>query len=108
MSSMTAPKNTPVWVDTKRCKACDICVSLCPAGVLAMVQAPNSVLGSMIEVEVPDACIGCRDCELHCPDFAIYVADRGEFKFSRITDEAKQRAEAIKNNHYRKLSAQGE
>jgi len=105
MSSMTAPESTPVWVDVHRCKACDVCVSVCPAGVLAMVPAPDSILGSMIEVEHPDACIGCRDCELHCPDFAIYVAERGEFKFARITDEAKQRAEAVKNNHYRKLSA---
>ena len=51
MSLMTAPTNTPVWVDTSRCKACDICVSLCPAGVLAMIQAPNSTQGSMIERE---------------------------------------------------------
>lgn len=105
MSNVVAPESTPVWVDTSRCKACDVCVSVCPAGVLAMVPAPNSTLGSMIEVETPTACIGCRDCELHCPDFAIYVAERGEYKFARITDDAKQRAEDIKKNHYRKLSA---
>lgn len=103
MSVMEAPENTPVWVDVKRCKACDICVSLCPAGVLAMVQAPNSTLGSMIEVIAKDACIGCRDCELHCPDFAIFVAERSEVKFAKLSDEAKERAEAIKNNHYRKI-----
>jgi len=105
MSNVVAPESTPVWVNTSRCKGCDICVSLCPAGVLAMIPEPSSTLGSMIEVEAPDACIGCRDCELHCPDFAIYVAERGEFKFARITDDAKQRAEDIKKNHYRKLSA---
>lgn len=103
MSVMEAPENTPVWVDVKRCKACDICVSLCPAGVLAMVQAPNSTLGSMIEVIAKDACIGCRDCELHCPDFAIFVAERSEVKFAKLSDEAKERAEAIKSNHYRKI-----
>ena len=106
MSSLiTAPKDTPVWVNTSRCKACDVCVSMCPAGVLAMVPAPNSILGSMIEVVEPDACIGCKDCELHCPDFAIYVADRKEFKFAKLTNEAKERAEAIKNNNFMKLSA---
>jgi 2-oxoglutarate ferredoxin oxidoreductase subunit delta len=105
MSAITAPENTPVWVNTDRCKACDICVSMCPAGVLAMVAAPSSVLGSMIEVVDAQACIGCKDCELHCPDFAIYVAERKEFKFAKITDEATARAEAIKNNKYRKLSA---
>lgn len=105
MSLVKAPDNTPVWVNVLRCKACDICVSMCPAGVLAMVQAPNSTLGSMIEVVNPESCIGCKDCELHCPDFAIYVADRGEFKFAKLTDVAKERAEAIKQNKFRKLSA---
>jgi 2-oxoglutarate ferredoxin oxidoreductase subunit delta len=104
MSLFTAPQNTPVWVNTSRCKACDICVSMCPAGVLAMVAAPSSTLGSMIEIVASDACIGCKDCELHCPDFAIYVADRKEFKFAKITDESKERAQAVKNNHFRKLS----
>ncbi|MBV5279328.1 MAG: 4Fe-4S dicluster domain-containing protein [Campylobacteraceae bacterium] len=105
MSLVTAPNNTPVWVNIARCKACDICVSMCPAGVLAMVPAPNSILGSMIEVVVPDACIGCKDCELHCPDFAIYVADRTEFKFAKLSDSSKERAEAVKHNKFRKLGA---
>jgi 2-oxoglutarate ferredoxin oxidoreductase subunit delta len=105
MSLKEAPQNTPVWVDTSRCKACDVCVSLCPAGVLAMAPAPNSILGSMIEVVEPEACIGCRDCELHCPDFAIFVAERSEYKFAKITEEAKQRADAVRANNFRKLSA---
>jgi len=105
MSLVQAPENTPVWVNVSRCKACDSSVSMCPAGVLSMIAAPNSILGSMIEVSNPEACIGCKDCELHCPDFAIYVAERGEFKFAKLTDAAKERAEAVKNNKFRKLSA---
>jgi 2-oxoglutarate ferredoxin oxidoreductase subunit delta len=70
-----------------------------------MVPAPGSTLGSVIEIAVPEACIGCRDCELHCPDFAIYVAERGEFKFAKLTDAAKARSEAVRQNKYRKLSA---
>lgn len=105
MSLMSAPSNTPVWVNVSRCKACDICVSMCPAGVLGMVPAPNSTLGSMIEVVEPEACIGCKDCELHCPDFAIYVADRSEYKFAKLSESAKERAEAVKNNKFRKIGA---
>ncbi|MBL0686255.1 MAG: 4Fe-4S binding protein [Sulfurospirillum sp.] len=105
MSLVTAPQDTPVWIDANRCKACDVCVSMCPAGVLAMTAAPNSILGSVIEVVSPKACIGCKDCELHCPDFAIYVADRKEYKFAKITNEAKESSVAIKNNKFRKLSA---
>ena len=103
MSIMKAPLNTPVWVDESRCKACDVCVSVCPAGVLAMRQEPHSTLGAMVEIIGKDSCIGCMDCELSCPDFAIYVADKKEFKFAKLNDEARQRAEAIKNNNYRKL-----
>jgi 2-oxoglutarate ferredoxin oxidoreductase subunit delta len=105
MASMVAPENTPVWVDLKRCKACDVCVSVCPAGVLAMVPSDKTILGATISVEHPEACIGCSDCELHCPDVAIFVAERKEFKFAKLTDEAKQRAQAIKDNNFIKLGA---
>lgn len=105
MATLTAPKDTTVWVDESRCKACDVCVSYCPAGVLAMRAAPDSTLGSMVEIIHPESCIGCRDCELHCPDFAIFVAEKDECNFAKLTDEAKQRTEAIKANNFRKLSA---
>lgn len=95
-------KDVAVWVDESRCKACDICVSNCPAGVLGMRVEANALLGKMIEVVYPDECIGCRDCELHCPDFAIYVADKG-FKFAKITPQAKERAAAIRKNNFAKL-----
>lgn len=104
MSILKAPENTPVWVDEVRCKACDICVSVCPAGVLAMRPEPTSTLGAMLTIIEPSSCIGCNDCELNCPDFAIYVADKSEYKFAKLSDDAKQRAEAIKANKYRILS----
>ncbi len=100
MALLKAPDNTPVWVNEKRCKACDLCVSVCPSGTLAMRLDEHKVLGKIVEIIHPESCIGCQECELHCPDFAISVADRKEFKFAKITDEAKQRAEAIKANHY--------
>ncbi len=101
MAAMVAPENTPVWVDTARCKACDICVDACPAGVLSMMAEPTSTLGAMISVIAPEACIGCNECELSCPDFAIYVAEKKEFKFAKLTDVSKARQEAIVNNKYR-------
>lgn len=105
MAIMEAPANTPVWVDTAKCKACDVCVSVCPAGVLAMKPEPTSTLGAMISIVAEESCIGCNDCELSCPDFAIYVADKSEFKFAKLTDESKARSEAIIKNNYRVLDA---
>jgi 2-oxoglutarate ferredoxin oxidoreductase subunit delta len=103
MSLLKAPLNTPVWIDTTKCKACDICVSSCPAGVLSMRQDPTATLGAMIDIIAPESCIGCTDCEIHCPDFAIHVADKKAdgIKFALLTEEAQNRAEAIKNNNYR-------
>lgn len=101
--SLMAPKNTPVWVDEQRCKACNICVSYCPAGVLAMRDDVHAVLGQMIEVVHPEACIGCSECEAHCPDFAIMVAKKSEFQFAKLTPQAKDRAKLIKDNDYKKL-----
>ncbi|KIM07126.1 MAG: 2-oxoglutarate:acceptor oxidoreductase [Sulfurovum sp. FS08-3] len=101
MSKMVAPENTPVWVNESRCKACDMCVDVCPAGVLSMRSEPGSTLGAMISIVALESCIGCNECELACPDFAIYVADKSEYKFAKLTDEAKARAEAILNNNYR-------
>ena len=103
MSVMKAPENTPVWVNTSRCKACDVCVDACPAGVLAMKPDASTVLGAMISVIAPEACIGCQECELSCPDFAIYVADKKTdgYKFAKLTDESKARAAAIVKNNYK-------
>ena len=100
MSKMIAPENTPVWINEKRCKACDICVSVCPVGVLSMKADSTHILGKMAQVAFPESCIGCGECELHCPDFAIYVAEKKEFSFAKVSDEAKARGAMIKANGF--------
>lgn len=100
MGIKQAPENTPVWVDETRCKACDICVSLCPSGVLGMRKDDERILGKIITVAHPESCIGCYECELHCPDFAIFVAAKGEFKFAKPSAEAKERAQRVRENKF--------
>jgi 2-oxoglutarate ferredoxin oxidoreductase subunit delta len=97
------PGNQPVWVNTNNCKACDICVSVCPSCVLGMRYDHTSTLGAMISIDHPEACIGCNECELTCPDFAIYVADKKDYKFAKLTDDAKARQAAIIANNYMSL-----
>jgi indolepyruvate ferredoxin oxidoreductase beta subunit len=52
------------WCKGERCS---ICVRACPERCLAIGP------GDAVAVIAPDACTGCRLCELLCPDFAIAV-----------------------------------
>ena len=56
-----------VIINPKLCKKCGICVSACPKKVLE-IEPGKPVAAVRIE-----DCIGCRTCELKCPDFAIEV-----------------------------------
>ena len=55
-------------INTKWCKGCGVCVALCPKKVLTLK-------GLKVFVENPNACIRCKICEYHCPDFAIFVKE---------------------------------
>ncbi|HWR44519.1 4Fe-4S binding protein [Sporomusa sp.] len=50
-----------------RCKGCGICVEFCPKKVLIVNQFEK------VEVVIEEECILCRQCEMRCPDFAIFV-----------------------------------
>lgn len=50
-----------------RCKGCGICVEFCPKKVLGVNHLEK------IEVVNEEDCILCRQCEMRCPDYAIFV-----------------------------------
>lgn len=52
------------------CKSCGICSALCPKSVILHDETGRPYIDTM------DNCIGCRFCEIHCPDFAITVKER--------------------------------
>lgn len=62
-------KKHTININEKHCKACGICIGLCPKGVFG-----EDYLGKAI-VNNPDQCTGCKICEIHCPDFCIEVGE---------------------------------
>jgi 2-oxoglutarate ferredoxin oxidoreductase subunit delta len=52
------------------CKACGICMAFCPQKIIKADKNGKP------EITAMDKCVGCRFCEIHCPDFAITVSDR--------------------------------
>ncbi|MEM4717439.1 MAG: 4Fe-4S binding protein [Desulfurococcaceae archaeon] len=56
-----------------RCKECGLCLSICPVKVLVKSNILNKYGYHPPSPEYIDKCIGCKLCEYHCPDFAIFV-----------------------------------
>lgn len=51
------------------CKGCSLCVAFCPMKVLEQNEDGRVIVAH------PEKCTACRWCELHCPDFAIFVTE---------------------------------
>jgi 2-oxoglutarate ferredoxin oxidoreductase subunit delta len=62
-----------VVIDTIRCKGCNLCVTACPADVLALGKEVNAKGYNFAYMANPDNCIGCANCGYVCPDACITV-----------------------------------
>ena len=51
------------------CKQCGICAAFCRQKCISLDENGAPV------VDQADKCTGCSWCELHCPDFAIFVKE---------------------------------
>ena len=61
-----------IIVNEERCKACGLCVDVCPQKILKLSSETFNKLGyHYLEVERSDACTGCKRCVTMCPDVVI-------------------------------------
>ena len=59
-------------VDTQKCKGCGVCVENCPTKSIELSKLVNNKGYHYAEM-VGDACIGCSNCAIVCPDSVITV-----------------------------------
>ncbi|MBZ0110622.1 MAG: 4Fe-4S binding protein [Candidatus Scalindua rubra] len=64
-----AKKQGIVNINHNRCKACGICVSVCP------VQNYKIEHGKLREF---GKCIACLQCERYCPDMALIIDTKND------------------------------
>jgi 2-oxoglutarate ferredoxin oxidoreductase subunit delta len=70
----TDPKNRfGIEINREWCKACFICIRACRKKVLEKGSEPSGH-GYVPPVAAhAEKCVGCRICELMCPDIAIRI-----------------------------------
>ncbi|MDO8639425.1 MAG: 4Fe-4S binding protein, partial [bacterium] len=55
------------------CKACGLCVEVCPTKALSWSKTDLNYFGRNVPVVDIEKCIACKTCEQICPDIAIRV-----------------------------------
>ena len=56
----------PAW-----CKGCGICVAFCPKNALELVD-------EKVRLRQDNECVLCGQCEMRCPDYAVWLEDMEE------------------------------
>lgn len=60
-------------INKDRCKACFLCVSFCPKGMIKKSDSLNQKGFQFVEFRDNGECLGCAMCAVICPDCCIEV-----------------------------------
>ncbi len=61
-----------IKIDKTKCKACYLCVEVCPKKLIKQGKEANSLGHFPVEFsDEENQCIGCAMCAMRCPDLAI-------------------------------------
>ncbi len=71
-------KASEIFIDSKLCKGCHLCIHVCPHHVLRASNHVDNRGFYLPEVADLQACTVCHLCEMECPDFAISVQTKAE------------------------------
>lgn len=58
------------------CKACGLCIEVCPTNALSWSKTDLNYFGRYVPVVDIEKCISCKTCEQICPDVAIKVVKK--------------------------------
>ena len=62
-----------VVVNPDYCKACELCVNVCPNKVLSLGTQVNKMGYYVAQPDPEKKCVACKMCAVMCPDGAISV-----------------------------------
>lgn len=68
-----------IKIDKSKCKACYLCVDVCPKKLIKKGTQTNTLGAFPVDFEDPsNQCLGCAMCAVRCPDLAIEEVIKGE------------------------------
>lgn len=62
-----------IKIDIERCKGCELCINVCPQGIIKMSKRFNSKGVHFAETDDIKKCTGCTLCAIICPEVSITV-----------------------------------
>ena len=62
-----------VKISEELCKACSLCIEVCPKKIISLSDSLNKNGYRTVEIEEMDKCTGCAFCAAICPDCVFEV-----------------------------------